>query len=115
MFTCPVCFYDKMPDPPAEYNICPCCGTEFENDDEFRTHTELRNYWIARGARWFFHTPPFLWNPWEQLARANVELPYHVGVSFAGARNFYQVDPCAYVVDRADQLTCVKDNLAVAA
>lgn len=94
MFTCPVCYYDKMPDPAAEYNICPCCGTEFGNDDENTTHSELRARWISRGARWFFRQPPPRWNPWAQLNDAYVSLPYHVEVSFPniGSPHF---DTCA--------------------
>lgn len=76
MFTCPVCFYAKMPDPPVDYNICPCCGTEFENHDELHNPTQLRNKWISRGAKWFFRSPPPTWNPWTQLAEAGVQLPY---------------------------------------
>ena len=43
-YTCHVC-----DDPPERYEICPCCGTEFENDDEIYTHEELRNKWIRSG------------------------------------------------------------------
>lgn len=68
-FTCPVCFYDKMEDPPRDYNICECCGTEFGNDDSRRSFEELRTLWIDSGAHWFFGQPPELWNPQEQLAR----------------------------------------------
>jgi hypothetical protein len=53
MFNCPVCYYDKMPDAPNDYNICPCCGIEFENDDERMSHSELRDRWITSGAYWF--------------------------------------------------------------
>jgi hypothetical protein len=70
MFTCPVCFYGEMPGPPKDYNICPCCGTEFENDDDFKTHAELRLEWITAGCRWFFRQPPPFWNPQTQLAKA---------------------------------------------
>ena len=80
MFTCPVCFYGKMPDPPADYNICPCCGTEFENDDDTRSFEQLRSYWISSGAKWFFRQPPLMWNPWQQLADAGVPLPYRAVV-----------------------------------
>ena len=73
---CPVCYYPDMPYPAQEYNICPCCGTEFENDDRDRSHAQLRAYWIGSGARWFFRQPPALWNPWSQLAQAGVPLPY---------------------------------------
>jgi hypothetical protein len=84
MFMCPVCFFENMPDPPAHYNICPCCGTEFENDDEFRTHAQLRDYWISKGAKWFFNDPPPMWNAWEQLTRASVPLPFTVQIALVG-------------------------------
>jgi len=32
-YRCPVCFFDELPYPPRDYHICPCCGTEFGNDD----------------------------------------------------------------------------------
>ena len=83
MFTCPVCFYGKMPDAPADYNICPCCGTEFGADDELLTHGQLREAWMANGSRWFFHQQPPFWNPWHQLATAGVTLPYAMLVSSA--------------------------------
>ena len=41
-YRCPVCFFDEMPDPPRDYNICPCCGTEFGNDDVEYSYAELR-------------------------------------------------------------------------
>ncbi len=74
MFTCPVCFFSEMPDAPSDYNICPCCGTEFGFDDEFRSFADLRHQWIAQGARWFFKEPPTNWNPWSQLIR--IEVPF---------------------------------------
>lgn len=72
MFTCPVCFYDKMPRPPLDYNICPCCGTEFGSDDIDHSHAELRNQWVAGGAKWFFRQSPSGWNPWGQLRQAKL-------------------------------------------
>jgi hypothetical protein len=66
MFTCPVCFFEGMTEPPQDYNICECCGTEFGNDDEDRTYEELREQWRASGAKWFFGEPPLGWNPWKQ-------------------------------------------------
>lgn len=66
-YECPVCFYPQMLDPPADYNICPCCGTEFGNDDAAISHAELRDQWVANGARWFFETPPPGWNALVQL------------------------------------------------
>jgi hypothetical protein len=66
-FTCPVCLYQELPYPPQDYHICPCCGTEFGNDDAFKTPYQLRTEWIASGAKWFFGNPPRLWNPFMQL------------------------------------------------
>jgi hypothetical protein len=67
MFSCPVCLFSEMPFPPQDYHICPCCGTEFGNDDLDLTYGELRDQWIRAGARWFFGRPPLDWNPWVQL------------------------------------------------
>lgn len=66
MFTCPVCFYSGMTEPPQDYNICECCGTEFGYSDEYRTHKDLRDDWLRSGAKWFFGEPPIGWNPWRQ-------------------------------------------------
>ncbi len=85
-FTCPVCFFDKLEEPPRLYNICDCCGTEFGNDDEQQTYDELRAAWINAGARWFFGQAPFGWNPWMQLYQANVgQLPYYTDLTFYGS------------------------------
>jgi hypothetical protein len=71
-YRCPVCFFPRLPYPPADYHICPCCGTEFENDDRLYSHEQLRERWIANGAHWFFGDPPENWNPWKQLAEGGV-------------------------------------------
>jgi hypothetical protein len=70
-YTCPVCAFTRMHAPPRNYEICPCCGTEFGNDDELLTHEQLRAQWIQNGARWFFREPPANWNPWYQLIEGN--------------------------------------------
>ena len=67
---CPVCYYPSLPYPPRDYHICPCCGTDFGNDDVESSWEELRENWIARGMNWFFEQPPANWNPWEQLLTA---------------------------------------------
>lgn|SRR5260370_23270451 len=67
MNQCPVCFYSELPYPPADYHICPCCGTEFGNDDAEFSHDQLREAWVAGGAHWFFGRAPERWNPWLQL------------------------------------------------
>jgi hypothetical protein len=69
-YSCPVCFFDRMPYPPRRYNICPCCGTEFDNDDVDHTFAELRYRWIENGAGWFFGQPPHGWSAAAQLAKA---------------------------------------------
>jgi hypothetical protein len=75
-----------MQDPPMDYNICECCGTEFGNDDEMYSHEELRAKWIEGGATWFFKSAPIGWNPWTQLIRANVaSLPYDGALTFYGS------------------------------
>lgn len=72
MFMCPVCGYDRMLRPPAVGHICPCCGVEFEVDDDEVSHDELRRQWIDRGAPWFSRAtrPPLGWNAILQLNRA---------------------------------------------
>jgi len=69
-YTCPVCGYPRLPYPPRDYHICPCCSTEFGNDDAEFSHIQLREMWIAGDARWFFGNPPPYWNPWLQLIDA---------------------------------------------
>jgi hypothetical protein len=81
-YTCPVCFYNQLDEPPADYNICDCCGTEFNVDDDLRTAAYLRAFWIARGAKWFFGQEPPMWNGWQQLADAGVELPYSITLTY---------------------------------
>lgn len=74
-YTCPVCAFGGMEDPPKDYTICPCCGTEFGYDDHTRSHLELRNAWLAKGGRWFSGVtePPSDWNPYAQLVAAGYE------------------------------------------
>jgi hypothetical protein len=72
MFSCPVCLFPEMPGPPQDYHICPCCGTEFGNDDEDCTYDQLRDRWIRAGAPWFFGEPPHGWSPQAQLLRSSL-------------------------------------------
>ena len=99
MFTCPVCYYTGLQEPPTNYNICECCGTEFGADDELRSHEELRGQWINSEAPWFFRTPPVGWNPWVQLISANVILPYDAFVTFSG-----NVRSEIYAVEETDEV-----------
>ncbi len=65
---CPVCGA-TLPWPPNNFHICPCCRTEFENDDADMTHEELRAAWIVNGAHWLGRRvpAPSAWSPEEQL------------------------------------------------
>ncbi len=67
-YRCPVCLFAGLRHPPADFHICPCCGTEFGNDDQDFTHTQLRDVWVASGAQLVFlaHQLPD-WNPYMQL------------------------------------------------
>lgn len=75
-YTCPVCGYNELEEPPARYEICPCCSTEFGNDDFFNTHAELRQQWIAKGAQWWseYDPEPINFDYESQL----LNVPYHV-------------------------------------
>lgn len=69
---CPVCGFTGLVDPPADFEICPCCGTEFGFDDDLKSHAELRMEWVMGGMHWFSnanHAPPN-WDPVNQLLRA---------------------------------------------
>ena len=68
-YTCPICGYNKLRFPPVDFTICPCCGTEFGNDDLEFTHEEIRQQWIASGMHWFSDAipRPANWNPIGQL------------------------------------------------
>lgn len=68
--TCLVCGFPGMEDAPANHEICPCCGTQFDLDDVERTHEQLRKAWIAGGMKWFSRTnrPPRDWSAKKQLA-----------------------------------------------
>jgi len=66
---CAVCGYE-MEDPPRDYNICPCCGTEFGHHDVNASVSDLRSTWLQTGPKWWSTvTPePENWNPFERLA-----------------------------------------------
>src|ERR1700674_3401585 len=67
---CPVCGYG-MEDQPANYNICPSCGTEFGVHDVNASILSLRQNWLNTGPRWWSTTDPEPpnWAPLKQLAR----------------------------------------------
>ncbi len=74
MKPCPVCGYPEMP-LRLKWEICPSCGTEFGLSDAGRSHDELRQLWIASGAKWTSNVvvqPPF-WAPITQLRNVGYE------------------------------------------
>ena len=82
-YTCPVCGYDEMEEPPESFSICSSCGTEFGSDDFVldqhdyeRKLAELRAEWLAAGAPWFDEDtpPPANWNPLKQALRVGLGL-----------------------------------------
>lgn len=103
---CPVCGYPGLDAPPyanigappyvvrggppyalelgaPSYDVCPCCGFEFGNDDDPGTvarglsFEEYRLEWIAGGCRWFVSgaITPEGWSPGRQLAEAGIAIP----------------------------------------
>ena len=59
---CPICNYSELYDPPYDndgygsYEICPCCGFEFGNDDfpdKIEGQNKWRTDWINDGCQWF--------------------------------------------------------------
>lgn len=80
IYKCPVCGFGGLDEPPydedgcASFNICPCCGTEFGNDDFRSSHEQLRADWFAKGMPWWSKGgPPEGWDPRRQLSEAGLE------------------------------------------
>ena len=69
MYTCPVCAYNRLELPPANFSICACCGTEFGYDDRSLSHYELTKRWVERNCPWFDidEPKPVGWNGYAQL------------------------------------------------
>jgi hypothetical protein len=69
MYICPVCGYEKLTEPPENFNICCSCGTEFGFDDFELSYAALRHRWIANGCQWFStpEGPPAEWDPIKQI------------------------------------------------
>ena len=78
-FTCPVCGYPYLNEPPrspgggGSLEICPCCWFEFGFDDDDRgfTYEQWRERWISEGKPWKSPSrrPPPNWDADEQLRR----------------------------------------------
>jgi hypothetical protein len=72
-YNCPVCGYPDLQEKPINHEICPSCGTQFGYEDFLRSHTDLRQEWLANGAKWFLegYEPPY-WNGYTQLENAGL-------------------------------------------
>jgi hypothetical protein len=68
MHMCPVCGYGRLSEPSLNFTICPSCGTEFEYDDAFASHAQLRIAWLRGGAQWWSPVDPRPdnWDPYLQ-------------------------------------------------
>lgn len=96
LLLCPVCFFPGLEEPPQEFSICPCCGTEFGVDDYVPgggsrdlIHRELRYRWLENGARWFDTgaPPPPGWNGYKQVwDRPSLWLRIDVSMSVSASR-----------------------------
>jgi hypothetical protein len=99
-YLCPVCFYSGFNEPPEEFDICPCCGTEYGIDDFALSpedtsllHRQLRWQWVDNGAHWFDPgTPqPDGWNGIDQILRhpfairhtSHTVQPFQMSVQYA--------------------------------
>lgn len=74
-YLCPVCGFGQLDESPTDFNICPCCGTEFDYDDASLDNEQLRHRWIAGGGLWYAVNewpPPPNWNAFVQLAHAGL-------------------------------------------
>jgi hypothetical protein len=77
-FTCPVCGYPSLEEPPRyeggspSLEICPSCGFQFgwTDDDQDYTYEQWRSRWKAEGMLWDGgrQPPPEGWDPVAQLA-----------------------------------------------
>lgn len=79
-FTCPVCGYPGLLEPPyspsggGSYEICPSCGFEygFTDGDSHYTFESWRERWVAEGMPWhseWIEPRPQDWDPKAQLDR----------------------------------------------
>lgn len=75
-YICPVCGDDNLYKPAYDqgigsYEICLCCGFQYEVTDEDRGYTfaQWRAKWIKEGMQWNEgdSEPPVGWNPRRQL------------------------------------------------
>lgn len=84
-FVCPVCGYADRAAPVFDgkhgawsQEICPSCGTQFDYDDDGRSHAELRGAWLSRQAPWSSRRPkPDRFDSLRQLEKAGLLTKVH--------------------------------------
>lgn len=96
-YVCPVCGYSQLEHPPVDFTICPSCGTEFELDDEIRTHDQLREAWLDAGAPWFSATvrPPASWQEyrgWQLMSHHGRDVDDNVGTVQLGDEQLRSIE-----------------------
>ena len=66
---CPVCGFCGDGFVGEDFEICPCCGTQFGYDDATRPHFDLRRIWMSDGCVWWSNArpPPLGWDPQDQI------------------------------------------------
>ena len=77
-YTCPVCGFDGLLDPPADHTICPCCSTHFGYQDLRRSHADLRHEWMigeyGTYPRWWSKSHPAP-EGWSLALQLHTNLP----------------------------------------
>jgi hypothetical protein len=81
-YTCPVCGYEKMEDPPfskeegrSSFEFCPCCAFQFgvTDRDKGYTYEQWRDKWVKEGMLWnegmTYRPIPADWDPVKQLEK----------------------------------------------
>jgi len=77
MYTCPVCEYTKLEHPPQDFEICPCCGTEFDGLQTQDFFDAERMRWVFTGKMWWSNVvPPDL--PTPSILRKLKDYPFTV-------------------------------------
>lgn len=82
-YTCHVCGYPELSDPPwgddgksSSFDICPCCGVEYGYEDAREAAMlKFRQQWIASGGKWFNERlKPRDWDMKKQLLNIQINL-----------------------------------------
>jgi transcriptional regulator with XRE-family HTH domain len=112
-YICPICGYDRLTKPAANFYVCPCCGTEFGSDDLDRDPRELRSGWIDRDMPWFSRSTlkPKNWNAYRQLIKAGFGTDLVIHLRMNEDINFrYEVNKAFSEVNISKQLRALRER-----